>query len=366
MQPNDQESKKGLAEAFQLFSGLLMLMLISVSVLFLSNVIFLMLNQPPNPALIQTPSKSYASSGGSSSAAADPYGNLWKAPTVESIPQDEQGDLIRYGRDLIANTSKYFGPKGSLDKGATNGLNCQNCHLQAGTAPFGNNYGAVAATYPQVRPRSEKPEDIPFRVNDCFQRSLNGKALALSSKEMKAIVAYMEWLGKDTPKGKAPKGSGLFPLAYLNRAADPAKGQSIYDAKCVRCHGADGQGKMFPDGISYEYPPVWGDKTYNVGAGLYRLEKMARFLKANMPFGVTYSKPELSDEEAWDVAAFINSQAHPMKKFPQDWPNPLTKAIDLPFGPYADGFSEEQHKYGPYPPIIEKIKKLKAKKGTRN
>ena len=78
-----------------------------------------------------------------------------------------------------------------------------------------------------------------------------------------------------------------------------------------------------------------------------------------MPFGVSYKNPTLTDEEAWDIAAFINSQPHPVKKFPQDWPNLLTKAIDYPFGPYADSFSEEQHKYGPYPPIIEAIKELK-------
>lgn len=229
--------------------------------------------------------------------------------------------MIKYGRELIVNTAKYFGPKGSILAGAINGLNCQNCHLQAGTAPFGNNYGAVAATYPQVRARSEKPEDIPFRINDCFERSLNGKALPLKSKEMKAITAYMEWLGKDVLKGQTPEGSGLIKLAYMNRAADSNKGGDIYDAQCARCHGNKGEGKMMPDGISYEYPPLWGDNTYNVSAGLFRLEKMARFLKANMPFGVSFDKPTLSDEEAWDLAAFINFMPHPMKRFPQDWPN---------------------------------------------
>ncbi len=241
--------------------------------------------------------------------------------------------------------------------GSTNGLNCQNCHLNAGTAVFGNNYGAVASTYPQTRPRSEKPEDIPFRVNDCF---LNGKPLSVDSKEMKAIVAYMKWLGKDVPKGEKPEGAGLMKIAYLNRPADPAKGKSIYENQCARCHGNNGEGKHFPDGISYEYPPLWGEHTYNVSAGLFRIEKMARFLKTNMPFGATFEKPMLSDEEAWDLAAYINSQPHPMKRFPGDWPNLVTKAIDVPFGPYADGFSEEQHKFGPYPPIIEKVKQLKA------
>jgi thiosulfate dehydrogenase len=361
MKQNNFDDKIYLGKQFGLFSGLLLLFSVSISLVFIGYLIFLMLNQPPNSALIRTESKPY-SGGFVQNTKSDSYSNLWKAPEISSLPEGENAELIKYGKDLIVNTSRYFGPKGTLSAGATNGLNCQNCHLQAGTAAFGNNYGAVAATYPQVRPRSEKPEDIPFRINDCFERSLNGKALALNSKEMKAIVAYMEWLGKDVPKGKAPEGSGLIKLAYMNRAADPQKGKLVYENQCARCHGSMGEGKIFPDGISYEYPPLWGDKAYNVSAGLFRLEKMARFLKANMPYGVTYEKPTLSDEEAWDVAAFINSMPHPMKKFPQDWPNLLTKAIDVPFGPYADGFSEEQHKYGPYHPIVEKIKTLKKKK----
>jgi thiosulfate dehydrogenase len=358
MNPSEFDKKVDLGPNFSLFSGILLLFSASISLVFLAYLIVLMLNHEPNKDLIQSAPKPYASVPFIASNS-DPYPNLWKAPSINSIPDGEMGDQIKYGRELIINTSKYFGPRGSIAAGSTNGLNCQNCHLQAGTAAFGNNYGAVAATYPQVRPRSEKPEDIPFRINDCFERSLNGKALALNSKEMKAIVAYMEWLGKDVPKGKAPEGSGLIKLPYLNRAADPIKGKLVYENQCLRCHGANGEGKMLPDGISYEYPPLWGDKAYNVSAGLFRLEKMARFLKANMPYGVTYEKPKLSDEEAWDVAAFINSMPHPMKKFPQDWPNLLTKGIDVPFGPYADGFNEEQHKYGPYQPIIEKMKSLK-------
>ena len=79
-----------------------------------------------------------------------------------------------------------------------------------------------------------------------------------------------------------------------------------------------------------------------------------------MPFGVaTHSNPQLSDEEAWDVAAFINSQPRPVKKFAQDWPDVAEKSFDFPFGPYTDGFSEQQHKYGPFEPI-QKAKALLA------
>jgi thiosulfate dehydrogenase len=71
-----------------------------------------------------------------------------------------------------------------------------------------------------------------------------------------------------------------------------------------------------------------------------------------MPLGVSHSLPQLSDEEAWDVAAFVNAQSRPHKDVPLDWPDISKKPIDHPFGPYADGFSEQQHKFGPYQPIL--------------
>ncbi|MFY8108337.1 MAG: c-type cytochrome, partial [Bacteroidia bacterium] len=101
---------------------------------------------------------------------------FWLAPDVNSISDDKQKDLVLYGKELIVHTSKYLGPKGSVNQ-ISNGMNCQNCHLDAGTKVFGNNYGSVAANYPKYRARSGKEEDIYKRVNDCFERSLNGKAL---------------------------------------------------------------------------------------------------------------------------------------------------------------------------------------------
>src|ERR1700758_895908 len=76
--------------------------------------------------------------------------NVWIAPDISSITNDENSEQIKYGRELIANTAKYFGPKGSIAH-ISNGMNCQNCHLDAGTKPFGNNYSAVASTYPKFR-----------------------------------------------------------------------------------------------------------------------------------------------------------------------------------------------------------------------
>lgn len=232
--------------------------------------------------------------------------DVWAAPDPASIPDNEEGKLIRYGRELIAHTAAYLGPQGKVMR-ISNGMNCQNCHLDAGTKPFGNNYSAVASTYPKFRPRSGTIESIEKRVNDCFERSLNGKPLAEDSHEMKAIVAYIKWLGKDVPKGETPKGAGLVELSYLDIPADPVKGKSLYEQKCTVCHGASGEGVKNPGATEYTYPPLWGEHSYNTGAGLYRLSRFAGYIKANMPLGATYAEPQLTDEEAWHIAAYVNS-----------------------------------------------------------
>lgn len=271
--------------------------------------------------------------------------------------------LARYGRELIEHTALYLGPQGTVAP-ISNGMNCQNCHLDGGTLPWSNNYSAVVSTYPKFRDRSGSVETVAKRVNDCFERSLNGKALDTTSKEMQAILAYMHWLGDEIPKGKKPKGSGILELPFLDRAADPARGKLVYVAKCQVCHGADGAGQKSEGAHEYTYPPLWGAHSYNTGAGLFRLSRFAGYVKASMPFGLAdYKNPQLTDEEAWDVAAFVNAQPRPTKDLSGDWPDIARKPLDHPFGPYADGFSEQQHKYGPYKPIQEARKKQQAASG---
>ncbi|MBA3664670.1 MAG: c-type cytochrome [Bacteroidetes bacterium] len=278
------------------------------------------------------------------------------APDTLAIAKEANADIIKYGRQLIANTSYYLGPKGIV-KQLSNGMNCQNCHLDAGTRPYGNNYLAVASTYPKFRERSGSIESIHKRVNDCVERSLNGAALDTNSKEMQAIVAYIKWVGKEIPKGNKPKGSGIKELAFIDRAAHPEKGKIVYSLKCKSCHMESGEGKLNGDGKSYQYPPLWGKHSYNTGAGLYRLSRFAGYVKYNMPQGVTYINTQLTDEEAWDVAAFVNSQSRPGKDLSKDWPKIAGKPVDHPFGPYADNFTENQHKYGPFQAIADARKK---------
>jgi thiosulfate dehydrogenase len=285
--------------------------------------------------------------------------STWLAPSLftDQVTEGKERELVIYGEELIAHTAAYFGPKGSVLQ-ISNGMNCQNCHLNAGTVAWGNNYGAVYSTYPKFRERSGSVEDIPKRVNDCFQRSLNGKPIDTGSREMHAIYTYMKWLGKDVPRGKKPYGSGLEKLPFLDRAASSEKGRQVYISKCQSCHGAGGEGQADADGKSFATPPLWGNHSYNDGAGLYRLSNFASFVKNNMPFGqASHRSPLLSLEEAWDVAAFVNAQQRPHIDQTKDWPEISKKPVDFPFGPYADPFTEKQHKFGPFQPIEDARKK---------
>ncbi len=284
---------------------------------------------------------------------------LWNAPDTNSLPHDSSGNLVRYGRELIVHTARYFGPKGSVAQ-ITNGMNCDNCHIDGGTRILANNFSITAATYPKFTKRSNQTINLVMRINGCFKRSLNGQAPGDSGREMKAMVAYITWLGKDVKKEtKSIFGTSTEKLPFLNRAADTIKGKNIFLSQCTTCHGENGEGKFLEGSKEYLYPPLWGKHSYNVGAGIYQLSKFAGFIKNNMPYGTSYKKPYLSNEQAWDVAAYINSRPRPgFKDLQKDWPDISGKPVDYPFGPYIDRFSESQHKFGPYNPIISADKKI--------
>lgn len=276
----------------------------------------------------------------------------WHPPDISSVKDENKRKSIEYGRALIVHTSVYLGPRGTV-KHISNGLNCQNCHLDAGTKPFGNNYAAVAATYPKFRARSGQVESIEKRVNDCFERSLNGQPLDTASKEMDAIISYIKFVGSEVRAEKLPEGVGLKKIQLLDRAADGVKGKVLYEAQCSICHGKTGEGQKQPDAAEYQFPPLWGDNSYNDGAGMFRLSNLAQFIHANMPLGATSETPLLSEQDAWDIAAYVNSLPRPKKDISKDWPKIETKPFDHPFGPFADPYPEAQHKLGPFQEIQE-------------
>lgn len=282
---------------------------------------------------------------------------LWQAPDTNTIPYNEFGAAVRYGKKLILNTAYYIGPQGLVSKNLGNKMNCTNCHLQAGTKLYGFNFFSSHARYPQYRAREDIVLSLSQRVNNCIERPHNGKPLKLDSKEMTAIICYIKWLGQNVPVDKNVKGDKAIELTFLNRPADPIKGEEIYLRECKTCHGADGEGKMLADNVCYEYPPLWGLKSYQPGSSMHRVVKAAAFIYVNMPNNnTTYLNPKLTMEEAFDVAAFINDDRihkRPANNGISNYPNFKNKPIDYGKGPFVDSFPEWQHKFGPYQPIID-------------
>ncbi|WP_312187666.1 c-type cytochrome [Sphingobacterium sp.] len=263
-----------------------------------------------------------------------------------SFKDNPEGKMARYGEKLIKNTYDYFY---EADVKIGNRLACTSCHLNGGTKAFAAPYVGLSNVFPTYIGRENKVESLEERVNGCFERSMNGRAIPENSKEMRAIVTYIKNISINTVNKGRLAGQGFVKMDIPNRAANLKHGQLVFEGKCTSCHGKDGQGLPQTTGKGYQYPPLWGKDSYNDGAGMARLLTATRFIKANMPLGSTYDAPQLTDDEAYDVAAYINSFDRPHKaNKEQDYPNLSKKPKDSPYPPYADNISLQQHKIGPY------------------
>jgi thiosulfate dehydrogenase len=284
---------------------------------------------------------------------------------VSKLPDDPYGRLVRYGKELTEKTPALLGPeaKNAKLRYAGNNLACASCHEAAGTKSFAIPWVGAHAIFPQYRAREDAISTLEERVNGCMERSMNGKPLPLDSQEMKAFMAYMHFLSKDVPVGTRVEGQGLPAYTPPARRADVQAGAQVYAGKCASCHGADGAGVRAGkagDGQGYLFPALWGPDSFNNGAGMNRLLTAAAFIKNNMPLGTTHASPQLSDDEAYDVAAYVLSQPRPVKAgLDKDFPARWNKPVDAAFGPYVDGAPAEQHKYGPFQPLMENMKKLR-------
>jgi len=290
----------------------------------------------------------------------------WSVPDVDALPEDAWGKTVRYGRDLITKTYALIGPEVAdpAKRFAGNNLACGSCHLEAGTKRFGLPFQGVYADFPNYRARSGSVGTIEDRIEGCMTRSMNGKPLPPLGAEMTAMVAYMKFLSDGRLVGAATPGRGPGAMPELDRAADPAHGREVFAQNCAACHGADGQGQRagaVGEAQGYTFPPLWGPDSFNDGAGMDRLSAAANFIHSNMPNGITWGAPALSAEDGWDVAAFVQAQPRPHKdKLEQDYPVRLERPVDSGFGPYADGFSQDQHRLGPFAPIRAEIKRLQS------
>ncbi len=291
----------------------------------------------------------------------------WKAKDpLTDLPDDEK---VRYGHALISESYRHIGPLASVPgkRYAGNHLSCQNCHLGAGTVRGSASFVGVYDRFPQFRGRENKIGTLAERINGCMERSMNGRAMPENGEEIQAMIAYMKWLSEEVPEEQEAEYQGFVNLDFPRVKADLVKGEQIYITHCQRCHQDDGQGLRSNALQKYIYPPLWGADSFNHGAGMHRVITAAQFIKANMPYReASWEQPKLTDEEAYHVAAFINSFGRPQKSNPEaDFPDKLLKPVSTPYGPWTDPFSAEQHKYGPFQPIMAYYEKEHGIKKTK-
>lgn len=227
------------------------------------------------------------------------------APPADSmIPDDPVGRAARRGLALLTHTAD------SLPGFVGNGLRCVSCHPENGRRPDAMPWVGVTARFPQFRSRSASISLIEDRVNDCFERSLNGRTLPAGGDDMRDIVAYMTFLSRGVPVGAVVEGQGLKRLTLTT--GDTGRGARVFLVQCTRCHGPTGQGTVIA-------PPLWGARSYNIGAGMARVRTAAAFIRYNMPYD---RRGTLTDQEAMDVAMYVNAQPRPdFAGKERDWPN---------------------------------------------
>jgi len=221
-------------------------------------------------------------------------------PADREIPAGPFGDLVRKGEKIFTQTGKYAG------KYVGNDLTCESCHLDRGRKPYAAPLWGAYVSYPRFRSKNMKVSRLGERIQGCFRFSMNGTAPPLEGDTIRSIVAYSFWMAKGAPVGTPLEGTGILRMAPPAHIPDPARGRKVYEARCALCHSADGLGTS--SGGEVGFPPVWGPRSYNRGAGLAKVAKLAGFIKMNMPLS---RGDTLSNRDAWDVAAYVDSQPRP-------------------------------------------------------
>lgn len=225
----------------------------------------------------------------------------FQPPSESSIPAGPFGDVVREGRRLFVDTDvaakAYVG----------NGLRCVNCHLDAGRLAHSAPMWGAYVSYPAYRAKNGHVNTLGERIQGCFKYSMNGKAPPLDAKEMVALETYAFWMAKGAPTGEKLAGAGYPKQGFKPpKPPDYARGETVFKTHCALCHGDDGQGQRVAG--RYVFPPLWGPDSFNWGAGMHQLDNAAAFIKANMPLSQGGS---LSDQDAWDVAMYMDGHERP-------------------------------------------------------
>lgn len=246
-------------------------------------------------------------SGATPADKAEAQAPLFQPPSEADIPDGPAGEAIKLGMAIFNNT-----PTNASDH-VGNALSCANCHLDGGRRANSAPLWAAWVAYPLFRAKNNQVNTMEDRINGCFSYSMNaqdsisGGPPPAGDDIYRNLQTYMHWLATGAPTGVKLEGAGYPVLDLPAQGYDPGRGAEVFEANCAACHGADGQGQQDANG-RYTFPPLWGAQSYNWGAGMARVNTAAGFIKANMPLG---QPGKLTDQQAWDVAAYLNSHERP-------------------------------------------------------
>lgn len=224
----------------------------------------------------------------------------FQPPKESELPANAYGELVQQGRAIFVDTQKYAAEY------VGNGMNCTNCHIEQGRKANSAPLWGAYPMYPAYRKKNDKVNSFAERVQGCFQFSMNGTPPPADGQVINALTAYSYWLSTGAPTGQELPGRAYPEVPQPAGGYDIAKGKQVFAAQCAVCHGDNGQGQKV--GEDYVFPPLWGKDSYNWGAGMHRINTAAAFIKESMPLG---KGGTLSDEDAWHVAAFMNSHERP-------------------------------------------------------
>ena len=222
-------------------------------------------------------------------------------PQESGLPKNEFGDMVRLGEKIFEDPKQY------APNYVGNALRCSSCHLDAGRKAYSAPLWAAYVSYPAYRTKNKKVNTFAERLQDCFQYSMNGSAPPLGALTLVALESYAHWLATGATIDSKIAGRGFPLLQKPAVAVDYGRGKVVYEQQCALCHGSNGAGQQAYDG-SMVFPSLWGDASFNWGAGMASIKNAAAFVKANMPLSHGNS---LSDQDAWDVAAYMDSHERP-------------------------------------------------------
>lgn len=236
-------------------------------------------------------------------------------PSRADFPGGPFGEKVKQGEAIFNHTNTHTVSRRYVG----NEQVCSGCHLDAGRLANSAPLWGAWVSYPAYRRKTKSVTTLIERIQGCFKYAMNAQGSeakyppATESDTIESLISYAYWLSTGARTGDSNiAGRGYARVAETSLGFDPGRGKIVYEKNCAVCHGANGEGQWAQGEVVF--PALWGPNSYNWGAGMHKINTAAAYIKWNMPLGISSSVQMyalLTDQEAWDVAAFMNSHERP-------------------------------------------------------